>query len=164
MNTSKLSKFAWAFFALVLGTATVFGQGRRNGNSMHYNQNQVCINQISDLSDDQKSKILEMDVIHQKEMAELRDERRSTTDAIEKNEIRGTMLKEVKAHRDAVKNLLTESQQKQFEAFFMQGNNYQNQRANGNFQGSKKFSGNCYGRGNQRFYRGCRGSNQFGNS
>lgn len=164
MNNSKLSKFAGAFFALALATTTVFGQGWRNGNNTCYNQSQGCLNQISDLSDDQKSKIIEMENVHQERMAKLRDERRSTTDAIEKNEIRGTMLKSVKAHREAVKNLLTENQQKQFEEFQPGGNNYRNQRANGNFNGSKRFSGNCCGRGNQRFYKGCQRNNQFGNS
>lgn len=166
MNISKLSKFAWAFFALVLGTATVFGQGRRNANNVWNNQNQVCINQILDLSDDQKTKILEMNNIHQKEMAELRDERRSTIDEIEKNEIRGTMLKTVKTHREEVKSLLTESQQKQFGEFSGQGNNYHNRKGKGNFQGQKGFSGkqNCYGRGNSRNFRRCSMNSQYGNS
>lgn len=173
MNISKLSKFAWAFFALVLGTATVFGQGRRNGNNACYNQNQVCINHISDLSDDQKSKILEMNNIHQKEMAELRDQRLSTADAIEKNDIRGKMLRNVKVHREEVKNLLNEKQQKQYDELFTGTlNNYQTQRGNSNFRGS----GQCQGRqgfgrnqkngrgGNQNFNRGCFRFNQSGKS
>ncbi len=41
-------------------------------------------------------------------MTTLREERQSTRDAIEKNEIRGTMLKTVKEHREQVRNLLTE--------------------------------------------------------
>ena len=89
MKTSKLRKFAWVFFALALGTTTILAQGSKNGNNKFNNQNQVCLSQISDLSEVQKAQIQEMESIHQKEMIVLRDERRSTGDAIEKNEIRG---------------------------------------------------------------------------
>jgi hypothetical protein len=48
-------------------------------------------------------------------MTELRVKQRSTFDPIEKNEIRGEMLKKVKAHRNEVKSLLSEDQQKKFD-------------------------------------------------
>ncbi len=172
MKTSKLSKFTWAFFALALGTTTVFAQGWKNGNNRFNNQNQVCLNQISDLSEVQKSKIQEMESIHQKEMTVLRNERRSTGDAIEKNDIRGTMLRNVKAHREEVKNLLNEKQQEQYNELFTSTSKIQNQRGNGNFrgcspgQGRQGFGHNQgYGRrGNQNFNGGCFRVNQPGRS
>jgi hypothetical protein len=177
MNTSKLSKFAWAFFALALTTTTLFGQGYRNSKNVFYNQNQVCLNQITDLTDEQNAKIEELEISHQKEMTTLREERQSTRDAIEKNEIRGTMLKTVKAHREKVRNLLTVEQQNQFDLLKTNGNNYGNRNGNGNgngnfkgrqqFNGQQMFAGNCgnycrgkgmgrqgNGRGNRQF-NGC---------
>jgi len=147
MKTSKLSKFAWVFFALALGTTTVFAQGWRNGNKTFSYQNQVCLNQISDLSDDQKSKILEMNKIHQEKMAELREQRQATADAIEKNDIRGKMLKKVKAHREEVKNLLNEEQKIQYDQLFTSTSNTQNRPGNGNFRGC------CQCQGRQGFGR-----------
>ncbi len=164
MNISKLSKFAWAFFALALTTTTVFGQGYRNSNNAFYNQNQACLNQISDLTDEQKAKIEELENSHQKKMTALREERQSTQDAIEKNEIRGTMLKTVKAHRETVKNLLTENQQKQFDLLTTNGNNNGNFRGRQQFRGQQMFAGNCGSgcRGNQAGRQGNgRGNRQF---
>jgi hypothetical protein len=168
MNTSKLSKFAWAFFALALTASTVFGQGYRNRNNVPNNQNQVCVNQITNLTDEQKTKIGELEISHQKEMTALREERQSTRDAIEKNEIRGTMLKTVKAHRETVRNVLTEDQQKQFELFNSNGNNDGNR--NGNLRGRQQFGGQqmfagncgncCRGKGMGRQGNG-RGNHQF---
>jgi len=164
MKKSKLSKFAWAFFALTLGTTTVFAQGWKNGNNRFNNQNQVCLNQISDLSEVQKSKIQEMESIHQKEMTVLRNERRSTGDAIEKNEIRGSMLKNVKSHQTAVRNLLTDEQQKQYDLLHVKSNNSGNQNfSNQNGNGFKNYGKNNSGQ--QQFARGngngCKG-NQAG--
>lgn len=156
MNISMLSKFAWAFFALALTTTTVFGQGYRNRNNAFNNQNQVCLNQISDLTDEQELKIGELINTHQKEIAALREKRQSTTDAIEKNEIRGTMLKTVKAHRETVRNLLTEDQQKQFDLIQANGSNFGNRNGNGNFQGRQQFWGQQMFAGNGG--NGCRGN------
>ena len=172
MKTSKLQKFAWVFFALATATTTVFAQGWRNGNNGNNGQNMVCLEQISDLSEDQKTKIQELEKVHQQEMAELREQRRSTADAIEKNDIRGKMLRNVKAHREEVKNLLNEEQQKQFGQLFSGTTNYRNQRGNGNLRGRCQYQGRQgfgrgqgYGRrGNQNFGGGCLRYNQSGKS
>jgi len=155
MNVSKLSKLAWVFFALALGTTTVFAQGRGNGNRSVNCQNNSCINRVSGLNDNQKTKIDGLNETHQAKMDELRTKRQSTTDAIEKSEIRTTMLKNVKAHRDEVKSLLTAEQQKEWET--LQSNvNYGKRCGNGNFQGrgqgrGQQFAGNqgCGARGNR---------------
>ncbi len=166
MKVSKLQKFAWVFFALALATTTVFAQGYRNGNRGNNNPNGTCLEQISGLTEKQKTEIQELEQNHQKEMAELRDSRRGTVDAIEKNEIRGEMLKKVKAHQESVKNLLTADQQKEYDNLHSQRNNYQGNRGrNQNQQFARNNRGGCgngYGNGNRgsngHHGKGCRGN------
>lgn len=172
MKMSKLTKLAWVFFALALTSTTLFAQGWRNGKQAGNGRNNNCINQVSGLTDEQKTKIDGLNETHQVKMGELRTQRQSTTDAIEKSEMRTTMLKNVKAHRDEVKSLLTAEQQKEFDLLQARGN-YGNGRGNGNFQGrgqgcGQQFAGNqgCgartnrggggqgYGRGNRQ-NQGC---------
>jgi len=73
------------------------------------------------------------------------------------------MLKNVKAHRDEVKSLLTTEQQKEYDLLQALGN-YGNGRGNGNFQGrgqgrGQQFAGNqvCGARGNR-----CGGGQGYG--
>lgn len=166
MEKSKLTKLAWVFFALAATSTTVYAQNCRNGKQAGNGWNNNCINQISDLSDAQKTKIDALNKTHQAKMDELRTQQQSTTDAIEKNEIRTTMLKNVKAHRDEVKSVLTTEQQKEFDLWQTRGN-YGNGRGNGNFQGrgqgrGQHFAGNrgCissgYRGGGQGYRRGIR--------
>lgn len=126
MKTSKLIKFAWVFFALALATTTLFAQGWRNWNRANYAQSFTCVDVIEGLTDEQIDQILTLENQHQKVMDELRIKRRSTYDALEKNEIRGEMLKKVNAHRESVKKLLNEEQQKQYDLLHAVGYNYQN--------------------------------------
>ncbi|HKI87701.1 MAG TPA: hypothetical protein VKA38_01655, partial [Draconibacterium sp.] len=62
MKISKLQKFAWVFFALILGATTLFAQGWRNGNRafVQNNQNAPCLNEISGLTENQSAKISEL--------------------------------------------------------------------------------------------------------
>lgn len=147
MKTSKLNKLAWVFFALAFTTTTLYAQGWRNGNRPANGQSYSCINQISGLTDEQKTRIDGLNKTHQAKMAELRTQRQSTTDAIEKSEIRTTMLKNVKTHRDEVKSVLTAEQQKEFEQLQTRWN-YDNGRGQGNFIGRGKGNGNCQYAGN----------------
>ena len=145
MKISKLLKFAWAFFALALTTSTIFAQGWRNSNRGNYTQNYTCVDALDGLTDKQIDQLTALENQHQKEMAGFRIERRSTTDALEKNEIRGEMLKKVNAHRESVKNLLTLEQQEQYDLLHSAGNYYQNRpRSN---QGRQRFNQNL---GNNR--------------
>lgn len=165
MKISKLQKFAGVFFALALATTTLFAQGYGNRNRVNNNQNVTCLEQISGLTEKQKTKIQEMEQKHQKEMVELRNSRRSTVDAIEKNEIRGEMLKKVQAHQTAVKSLLTADQQAQYNNLHAQRNNYQGNRGKNrgqNFAGNNRSGnrGNRAGYGNG--YRGNRGNSGKG--
>ena len=126
MKTSKLQKLAWAFFALTLTATTVFSQGRNNGNRNFQNQDVPCLEQISDLNEQQKTQITAMEKSHQETMDKFREERRSTNNSIEKNEIRGAMLQSVETHQNSVKNLLTENQQKQYDLLHASGKNSKN--------------------------------------
>lgn len=154
MKTSKLIKLAWVFFALVVTSTTLYAQGWRNENQAGNGCNYYCLTQISGLNDEQRTKIDRLNETHQAKMAELRTQRQSTTDVIEKSEIRTTMLKNVKAHRDEVKSLLTTEQQKEYDLLQTRGN-YGNSRGNGNFQGRGQghrncpFAGNYGNRGNR---------------
>ncbi|MDX8338144.1 hypothetical protein SLH46_03045 [Draconibacterium sp. IB214405] len=115
MKTSKLINVAWVFFALVLTTTTVFAQRGRRANTVQNNQNLPCLTQISNLTEEQETSIQELEANHQKTMEELREQRRSTTNAVEKSELRTAMLKNVETHRGEVRNLLTADQQKQYD-------------------------------------------------
>jgi len=185
---SKLQKLAWVFFALALTTTTVYSQGWRSGNRFNQNQNGNCLNYISDLTEKQEKQITEMEEKHQKEMAELREKQRATFDAIEKNEIRGDMLKKVEAHRKSVKKVLNDEQQKQYDqlhanGLYGRGQNFAYRNGNRSFQGRGRYAGGqqfgrgnrggrCYAswnnndRGNGRFYgvnnRGDYGNGNFG--
>lgn len=152
MKTSSLRKFAWVFFALALTTTTVFAQGWRKGNNVQNKQNQPCLTQISDLSEEQVLSIDKLNASHQETMAELRQQRQSTVDVIEKSEIRTKMLKQVEAHRNDVKSLLTEEQQAQYnelQASVGYGRNQANnqRRGNGNFNRQGRGNGNSGVRG-----------------
>lgn len=182
MKTSKLTNVAWVFFALVLTTTTVFAQRGRRANTVQNNQNLPCLTQISNLTDEQETSIQELEAAHQKTMGELREQRRSTVNAVEKSEIRTEMLKNVEAHRNEVKSLLTEEQQVQYDQFQAYAGSGRNQgfgqgRGNGNFNRQGSGNGNAgfrgqgngcgnrvyargqgQGRGNQRWNQGRRGN------
>lgn len=114
----KKLKFVWIFIALMLGSTIVFAQGWRNGrciNNYNGEGQWTCVNVLSDITDEQKEKISELETAHQKAMAELRVDMRSTNEPLKKNEIRGEMIKKVQTHRNEVRNLLTEEQQKQYD-------------------------------------------------
>ena len=124
MKSQKIRKLTLVLLTLALTGSTVFAQGWRGGNRAGYGRNLnlsadttqlTCINMIQGLTEDQKAEIRTLEADHQEAMTELRSERRSTIDAIEKNTIRGNMLKRVKNHREEVRNLLTEEQQQQYD-------------------------------------------------
>lgn len=150
----KTGKFAFILIALMLGTTTLFAQGWRNANRPARNYEPgTCMNILLDLTEEQQAKIEELRTSHFDAMAELRIKMRSTVDPIEKNEIRGEMLKKVKAHRDEVRSLLSEDQQKKFDvlqdAGFNRGGRFAYRqggpRGQGNFGGCRNGRGFCGG-------------------
>ena len=153
MKTSNLQKLFWVFFALIVTTSSVFSQGWRNGNIIQNNQNQSCLQQISNLSKEQVQKIAELEKVHQESMTKLRTQRRSTNETIAKSEIRTEMLKKVAAHQNEVRNLLTAEQQEEYEMLHNNGRNLRNQRFAQNGNGKHRNRGNFANNGNN----GCRG-------
>lgn len=150
MKTSDLRKLFWVFFALVVTTASVFSQGWRNGNKVQNNQNQPCLEQISNLSEKQVQEIEKLEKVHQGSMTELRTQRRSTSNAIEKSEIRTEMLKKVETHQNEVKNLMSAEQQKEYELLHNNGGKNQRfaQNGNGRNRGNGNFANKgCQGKG-----------------
>jgi hypothetical protein len=95
-------------------------------------------------------------------MDELREQRRSTVNAVEKSEIRTEMLKKVEAHRNEVKSLLTEEQQIQYDQLQAPVGYGRNQ---GFRQGRGNGNAGFRGQGNGCRYRGyARGQGQgYGN-
>nr|WP_321353487.1 Spy/CpxP family protein refolding chaperone [uncultured Draconibacterium sp.] len=145
MKTSKLINVAWVFFALVLTTTTVFAQRGRRANMVQNNQNLPCLTQVANLSEDQVKSIKELEASHQKTMDELRGQRRTTVNAVEKSEIRTEMLKTVETHRNDVRNLLTTEQQEQYDqlqASVSYGRNQNVGRGNGNANFNRRGRGN----------------------
>lgn len=150
MKTSNLQKLLWVFFALIVTTTSVFSQGCRNGNKVQNNQNQACLQQISNLSEEQVKEIEKLEKVHQESMTGLRTQRRSTSNAIEKSEIRTEMLKKVEAHQNGVKNLLSAEQQKEYALLHNNVGNFQNQRFAQNGNGKNCRNGNFANNGNNQ--------------
>jgi hypothetical protein len=165
MKTSKLFNVAWVLFALVLTTTTVFAQRGRRANPVQNNQNLPCLTQISNLTEEQETSIQELEASHQKTMGELREQRRSTINAVEKSEIRTEMLKNVEAHHNEVKSLLNEEQQIQYDQLqasmgygrnqgFGQGRGNANFNRQGRGNGNAGFRAQGNGCGNRVYARG----------
>ncbi len=114
----KRAKSVWMFIALMLivaaGSAQGWRSGRVAGNNID-NSQRMCVNLLTDLTSEQKEKLTQLVNAHQETMDGLRAEQRSTFDLAEKNDIREEMLQKVQAHRNEVRNLLTEDQQKQLD-------------------------------------------------
>lgn len=153
MKTSNLQKLFWVFFALLITTTSVFSQGWRNSNTVQNNQNQTCLEQISNLTKKQIQEIEKLEKVHQESMTELRNQRRSSNNAITKSEIKTEMLKKVAAHQNEVKNLLSAEQQKEYALLHKNGSNYKNRRFAQNINGRNRGNGNFACNGNN----GCRG-------
>lgn len=153
MKTSNLQKLFWVFFALIVTTTSVYAQARRTGNKVQDNQNLPCVTQISNLSDQQIAEIEKLEADHQGMMEELRTQRRSTIDAVEKSEIRTKLLKRMEAHQNDVKGLLTADQKAEYEQLQNNGGLYKNQR-----YAQIKRGGNSAGNYGRQNCVGCRGN------
>jgi hypothetical protein len=111
-------------FLLMLITLTTqsFGQRGRKMNN--------CCQNIPNLTEEQQDQIDELRSSHLEKMAELRQERRGTTNFDEKDEIRETMLKERETHREEIRALLTEEQQAYFDKHYRNMRNYNARNSN----------------------------------
>jgi acyl-CoA reductase-like NAD-dependent aldehyde dehydrogenase len=111
-------------FLLMLITLTTqsFGQRGRKMNN--------CCQNIPNLTEEQQDQIDELRSSHLEKMAELRQERRGTTNFDEKDEIREKMLKERETHREEIRALLTEEQQAYFDKHYRNMRNYNARNSN----------------------------------
>jgi Spy/CpxP family protein refolding chaperone len=104
----------------MLSAAVVSAQGWRSGRAAGNtigNRQEMCMSALTDLTPEQKEKISQLVNAHQETIDELRTEQRSTFDPVKKNEIREEMLQNVSAHRNEVRNLLTEEQKNQYNSY-----------------------------------------------
>jgi hypothetical protein len=76
-----------------------------------------CINGISNLTEEQKASISELETSYQKQMADYRAERRATNDWEVKKDIREEMLNVRAEHHKQINGLLNADQQKEFAAW-----------------------------------------------
>lgn len=130
------------FMTLMLISIGGFAQGRRMMPCWAFANDSTpltCINVISDLTQEQKAKITELEAKHQSGMNELRVKQRSTYDLSEKNKVREEMIQKVISHRTEVRNLLTENQKAQYDMLHAQygfgGRRFYGNRAGGRWQG-----------------------------
>ena len=185
MRTINFTKFALVIVIMATAATTTFGQRWNNANRFANNQavfsQPTCINQITDLTDNQIQQITDLEKKHQVKMDEFRTQRRSTLDLAEKNILRAEMDKKVLDHQNKVKALLTEDQQNQYDILHTYANpNYAQGRQSygagaGNSQAIVRGGGggynnvaynNGYGRGmgnNQGFVRGAGRGNGYAN-
>ncbi len=143
MKTKKIQQFGWVILALTLTFASSAQTNNYRNRINTASDVKLCLEQISDLTDKQKTDLLMLEEQHQKIMTELRNTRRSTFDLDEKNRIYDQMQYNKNTHQKAVKTLLTAEQQKQYDLIQAGG-------------GLHKFQTNTYRAGNGRGNNGIR--------
>lgn len=137
----KTKKIIWMLIVILMATTTAFSQGYRydnrpgrgygygmgycieNDSLLGYGRgygygSQALLNNmnlIPGLTEDQKSKITEMEINHRKTMAELRVKQVTTDNFSERIKIREEMLKKGLAHRDEIRNQLNDEQKEHFD-------------------------------------------------
>ncbi len=97
------------FDELYVGRNNRFGNTTSSGS-----RTMACVEQISSLTEEQETAITELNDAYQEKMAELRIERRGTSDGDEKDSILREMEELRSAHHEDVKALMTEEQQTEF--------------------------------------------------
>ncbi len=127
----------------VLAVFIVFATALQ-GNAQNQKRNS-CVNGISNLSEQQKATLADLETTYQAQMADYRAERQSSTNVETKAAIREQMLQARTAHRAEVNNLLTADQQREYAAWQAGRQSKGNKQAVG--QGGKKGKRNGYGRG-----------------
>lgn len=123
-----------------------------------------CINAISNLTEQQKTSINELNETFQKQMADYRAERQATNDQVVKSAVREKMLSARAEHLKSVNALLTPEQQKEYadwqdarqatQRAKQQGNGNGNGRGKGKNRGNSNGSGNGQGTGMQQGNKG----------
>ena len=111
---------------------------------------QSCIYTISNLTEDQKAGIRQLDTDFQKQMADYRTQRQSTTNPDTKQTIREKMLTTRAEHQKSVNALLNPEQQKEYAAWQQTRQNNRNNKANRQGRGKGKGATAGNGQGQSR--------------
>lgn len=173
MFISMLNKLAWVIFALTIGIGQVQSQENEIKNETPIRPPMVCLEQITGLTEIQKTQLGELATEHRKNMDQLRTERRSAAPGYQKESVSDKMAEAFENHQNKVKNILTDKQKKEYDLLhqqcnFRRGKWAENQNSqmycNRNRQfGNLKFAraGNMYSQGQGKGFRmknGCRGN------
>ena len=103
-----------------------------------------CYNNIPTLTEQQKTKIADLNKKHFDEMDVLRDKKRNSSTVAEKDEISKQMADKCSKHRDEVRNLLDENQKQYFDKKYSGKGNYccgMNKKCRGKGRGNRYRNG-----------------------
>jgi len=110
-----------ALIALMLIAGSSYAQ--RGNRANRSNRSLDRYRNIPNLTEQQNQQIQQLRSAHLKEVDQLRQERRSTTDRGKKNEIRQQMLQKQQGHREKIRALLSEEQKTYFDKNYRQNSN-----------------------------------------
>ena len=145
MKTSRLIKFAWVFFALLISNYTLSAQSRRmDQNDPATNSNRSVIGKLSGLTTTQQEQIGQIENGYQLVMGELRTQMQNAVDVNEKNALRSEMQQLSQNHQTNIKRLLTKEQKKEYNKLLAENRPAQTP------QGRGKGNGQGQGRGGMR--------------
>ncbi len=141
MKTISLKKQLIKVFAIVILFFAFHTVNAQNGN---------CINSIPNLTEQQKTKIQQLQTSHKNEMATLRQQKQSATTIEKRAEVEKQMIDKRTAHYAEIRSQLTDPQKTAFDQYIASNNG----KGSGNKNGK---GGNCgKGNGNGKGCGGCR--------
>lgn len=125
MKTNQLIRLAGIILAItaIAGTASSANNFNKKRNLQVPAQN--CLNMISGITPDQKTKIIKLNSDHQSVMSDLRKKQRLAADASQKNQISKQMDSQIENHLKAVRSILNAEQQLQLNQFRLNQGNQQ---------------------------------------
>mgnify|MGYP002396188439 CR=1 FL=1 len=138
MKTLKSTTVLAMIGLLLMATQSYAQRGNRANRANRMNN---CYQDIPNLTEKQSQQIQEMRTAHFNQMAELRNERRSTANWDQKDAVRERMLQKQQEHRNEIRSLLTDDQKTWFDSNYQKYRNNRSGRGNGS-----RGNGNCGGR------------------
>jgi hypothetical protein len=125
MKTNLLIRLAGIILAIIVtaGIAVSGNNVNKKGNLRVPGQN--CLNLISGITPDQKTKIIKLNSDYQYVMSDLRAKQRSAADVSQKNQISKQMDSQIENHLKAVRSILSADQQLQLNQFCLNQGNQQ---------------------------------------
>ena len=141
----------FVFIALMLTAGSSYAQRGKRANRS--SRNLDCYRNIPNLTEKQNQQIQTYRAAHLKQVAQLREERRSAADWDKKSAIRRQMLAKQQAHRDEIRALLTEEQKTYFDKNYRRYSNasFRGKGRGGSGRRGNANSTNAKGGGNRRW-------------